>query len=85
MLCEFESMPIHILSFAWTCYSIPLPSFQVLQELLSEGAELIPGRMECGEDGPTFVPGMSMELNGAKTFIPGNGQRPANSAYVTVR
>ena len=30
--------------------------------------------MECGENGPTFVPGLSMSLNGVKTFIPGKIQ-----------
>jgi hypothetical protein len=36
-----------------------------------EAAEMLPGRMEYGEDGPRFVPGKVMEINGIKTFIPG--------------
>ena len=39
---------------------------------MDEIEEIIVGRMEFAEDGPpTFTPGLSMELNGAKTFIPG--------------
>ncbi len=34
-------------------------------------SEVIPGRMEWGENGPAFVPGTSMELNGIRSFIPG--------------
>ncbi len=45
--------------------SVPDPS------ALPPGASFLPGRMECGPDGQTFVPGMSMELNGVKSFIPG--------------
>jgi len=36
-----------------------------------EGAEVIEGRMEYNKDGPHFVPGKVMEINGVKTFIPG--------------
>ena len=36
-----------------------------------EGSEVISGRMECGVDGPKFVPGKVMMINGVKTFIPG--------------
>jgi len=36
-----------------------------------EGAEIIEGRMEYNKDGPHFVPGKVMEINGVKTFIPG--------------
>lgn len=45
------------------------------QDIDESAAEIIPGRMECGEDGPTFVPGLSMELHGVKTFIPGKVQK----------
>ena len=47
-------------------------------------AEIIPGRMECGEDGPTFVPGLSMELNGIKTFIPGKVVKNENGTETFV-
>ncbi|CAB4061505.1 unnamed protein product [Lepeophtheirus salmonis] len=33
--------------------------------------EILCGRMECGEEGPKFVAGKIMEINGTKTFIPG--------------
>ena len=36
-----------------------------------EGAEILEGRMEYNKDGPHFVSGMVMEINGVKTFIPG--------------
>ena len=36
-----------------------------------EGAEVTEGRMEYNKDGPHFVPGRVMEINGVKTFIPG--------------
>ena len=36
-----------------------------------EGAEILEGRMEYTKDGPQFVSGMVMEINGVKTFIPG--------------
>ena len=36
-----------------------------------EGAEVLVGRMEYTKDGPKFVPGKVMEINGVKTFIPG--------------
>ena len=43
----------------------PLPPMEEIEEITV-------GRMEFAEDGPpTFTPGLSMELNGAKTFIPG--------------
>jgi hypothetical protein len=35
------------------------------------GCETVPGRLECFEDGPKFVPGKVMEIHGVKTFIPG--------------
>ena len=36
---------------------------------LDGAAEIVPGRMEA--DGSGFVPGLSMELNGVRSFIPG--------------
>ena len=38
------------------------------------GATVTPGRMEFTDNGPTFVPGQSMNLNGIKSFIPGKFQ-----------
>ena len=43
---------------------------------MDEIEDITVGRMEFAEDGPpTFTPGISMELNGAKTFIPGKVSR----------
>ena len=36
-----------------------------------EHLERVQGRMECGAEGPKFVPGKIMVINGVKTFIPG--------------
>ena len=36
-----------------------------------EGCEVLQGRMEYTKDGPKFVAGKVMEINGVKTFIPG--------------
>ena len=38
-------------------------------------AEVIPGRLELTDEGPTFVPGQSMNLNGIRSFIPGQFMR----------
>ena len=45
------------------------PEGKVPEDL--EGAEVLIGRMEYTKDGPKFVPGKVMEINGVKTFIPG--------------
>ncbi len=47
------------------------PDGELLPDVLANCCEAIPGRLECGEHGPTFVPGKSMELNGVRSFIPG--------------
>ena len=36
-----------------------------------DNLERVQGRMECGAEGPKFVPGKIMVINGCKTFIPG--------------
>jgi len=49
------------------------PKFFLESDIPKEfiSCERIPGRLECSEDGPKFVAGKVMEINGIKTFIPG--------------
>ena len=47
------------------------PEGKVPSDLDTNGAEVLPGRMEYCQDGPRFVPGKVMEINGIRTFIPG--------------
>ena len=35
-----------------------------------DGCEIVPGRMECFEDGPKFVPGKIMEIQATSSFYP---------------
>ena len=52
---------------------------------MDEIEEITVGRMEFAEDGPpTFTPGLSMELNGAKTFIPGKMVKNADGTETFV-
>jgi hypothetical protein len=44
---------------------------EIPADVLEAAGEVIRGRMETGDNGLTFVPGQSMELNGVKSFIPG--------------
>ena len=78
----------------WTSY-LDDPKGDEAATFFAEGeADLIPmdeieeitaGRMEFAEDGPpTFTPGLSMELNGAKTFIPGKMMENADGTETFV-
>ena len=49
-----------------------------------EGAEIMEGRMEYNKDGPLFVPGKVMEINGVKTFIPGKMMKDESGEEVFV-
>merc|ERR1719370_2811144 len=58
------------------------PDGKIPEEL--QGSETVPGRMECDVDGPKFVAGKVMVINGIKTFIPGKVFKGENGEEVFV-
>ena len=60
-----------------------VPDGQEIPSSMEDG-ERVFGRMECGVDGPKFVPGKIMVINGVKTFIPGKTFKEGDGAEVFV-